>query len=183
MNSDTYPHSERELLCSSGQVVILCFKPFALTVKNLSLYAAFCAQTNTSQQGPLNWFKNQFYINESIVSTRGWQIDQQWVISGIWPYRYSSKTDGQSSLNTIIVGKTSGINVHHVILSWSIHFTWGPYSGDYYEKNVSLMQLCSNQILADLWLLLLNVSSGITLRNPALVTPYFASSEVFMWTF
>lgn len=48
--TDTYPHSERELLCSSGQVVILCFKSFTLTVKNLPLYTPFCTERNTQKQ-------------------------------------------------------------------------------------------------------------------------------------
>lgn len=48
--ADTYPHSERELLCSSGQIVILCFKSFTLTVKNLPLCTPFCTERNTQQK-------------------------------------------------------------------------------------------------------------------------------------
>lgn len=47
MVSDTYPHRERELLCSSGQIVILCFKSFTLTLKNLPLYTPFCTERST----------------------------------------------------------------------------------------------------------------------------------------
>lgn len=44
--SDTYAHSESELLGGSGQIVILCFKSFTLTVKNMPLYTPFCAERN-----------------------------------------------------------------------------------------------------------------------------------------
>lgn len=46
--NDAYPHSDRELLCSSGQIVVLCFESFTLTVKDLPLYTPFCEEKTVS---------------------------------------------------------------------------------------------------------------------------------------
>lgn len=80
--SHTYPHSERELLCSSGQIVILRFKPFALTVKNLLLYTPFCTETQEKQIQMKGNESNSniplFRWPQSVVLIRARQKCQQW---------------------------------------------------------------------------------------------------------
>lgn len=37
----TYPHSERELLCRPGEIVVLCFELPTLALKNVPLQTPF----------------------------------------------------------------------------------------------------------------------------------------------